>query len=140
MRIVETIKEISQYFQMTRQAGHTRLMKAGFVNFNGDKYVLCLNIDHGTRMGVRKSEIVSLESLDKLRGSNRPLAIDNGALIEIFDQMDLKMDSLVEETQRHKSKYIWTRDELLISQNKVKDMRSHPFKTFFKTIFKLWQH
>ena len=140
MKIEDGLKEIIDYYRTTRQIGHTTLMKVGTNDFNRDKLVLVLGRDHGDSMGIKRSEMVTLDNLQKLRGSNAPLVIDNGVLIEIFDQTYLKVDSLKEETKRHKSNYITTRKELSQSEYKVYNMRSHPFKTFFKTIFGLWQH
>jgi hypothetical protein len=140
MIIENILHELRAYYHGTRQIGHSTLMNVGTNNYNKPKRVLVLNRSHGDTMGLRRSEMVDMGNLERLRGIHVPLVIDNGALLEIFDQTVLKYGELQSETDRQRAQYLNKKHELDISEGKIKEMRSQPFKTFFKTIFKLWRH
>jgi hypothetical protein len=140
MIIEKVLTELATYFRSTRQIGHSTLMNVGTNNYNKPKRVLVLDRSHGDTMGLRRSEMVGMGDLEKLRGIHVPLVIDNGALLEIFDQAVLKYAQLQSEADGQRAQYLNKKYELDISEGKIKEMRSQPFKTFFKTIFKLWRH
>ncbi len=140
MNVRETIKEISAYYQTTRQVGHSTLMQVGTNEFNGDKYVLVINRSHGDTLGIKRSEMISLDSLGKLRGANRPLVIDNGVLIEIFDQTVLKYGDLENDAKKERIKFNLAMKDLTQAKREIRTMRNQPFRTFFKTIFSAWPH
>jgi len=139
MEIKQTLKEISTYYQITRQAGHTTLMEQGTANYPKDKLVLCLNMGHGNTMKLKRSEIVPLDSLERLRGHNTPLAIDNGVLIEIFDQTVLEYAKLEKSAKANRIRYLIASKKLREANLEINKMRNQPFRTFFKSIFGAWQ-
>ncbi len=139
MEIKKTLEAISSYYQTTRQAGHSKLMNVGTNDFNGDKLVLVLDRGHGDKMGLKRSEMVSLGSLDILRGHNKPLVIDNGVLIEIFNQTLLKHVGLENDAKKERIKFRLAMKDLDKARSEIKKMRNQPIRTFFKTIFGTWQ-
>jgi len=140
MDVKDTLDTIRVYFLTTRQAGHSTLMNEGTNNFDGDKLVLVIDRKHGDQMGLKRSEMVSLDSLHKLKGHNTPLAIDNGVLIEIFDQAVLKYVELENEAKKERIKFNLALKDLDKARSEIKKMRDQPIRTFFKTIFGAWQH
>lgn len=140
MNIKDKLDTIRVYFLTSRQAGHSTLMNVGTNNFNGDKLVLVLDKRHGDEMGLKTSEMVSLDSLHKLRGHNAPLVIDNGVLIEIFDQSLLKYIDLENDARKERIKFNLAMKDLDKARTEIKKMRRQPIRTFFKTIFGTWQH
>jgi len=127
------LHELYNYYLINRNVGHTTLMKVGTNDFNREKLVLCVDMKHGRDMGLLRSEIVTLNSLDRLIGNNKPLVMDNYTLIEIFSQTVSTYNRLKEETSK-------AQDEQFKLERQVRSMKSQPFRTFFKTIFGLWQH
>ena len=61
-------------------------MKKGTDNYEGEKFILSFNLKNRNEIGCTSQEIVSLESLSKLIGSSKPIAIDNGAMITILTE------------------------------------------------------
>ena len=80
MEMKRVLEELNAYYQTTRQAGHTTLMKRGTSNYEQRKLVLVHNMSYGRDLNIPKDEIVTLNSLDRLRGHDLPLVIDNGTL------------------------------------------------------------
>ena len=140
MDVKDTLDTIRVYFLTSRQVGHSTLMNVGTNNFDGDKLVLVRDRKHGDKMGLKRSEMVSLDSLHKLKGHNTPLAIDNGVLIEIFDQAVLKYVELENEAKKERIKFNLALKDLDKARSEIKKMRDQPIRTFFKTIFGAWQH
>jgi len=161
MTIKEKIETIIMYMATNRQAGHSTLMRVGTDNFQRDKFILTKNLKQGDQYKCLRSEIVSLGSLGKLRGHDRPLAIDNHALVTIFDQAVSELTEQEEEIKtlkenineitlvdihrlkddlrKEKIKFQLAIKDLKKERLEVKRMRNRPFKTFFKTIFGTWQ-
>lgn len=128
--IGQKLSEIYNYYLITRNVGHTTLMKEGTDNFKKDKLVLCVDVKHGHNMKIKPSEMVTLHSLDRLRSCNKPLVMDNYTLITIFELMLSKYDKLTNDVFNAQEKTFKV-------EKQVSDMKSQPFKTFFRTIFKL---
>ena len=123
--------ELTSYYHTTRQVGHTTLMRQGTDNFEDKKLVLVVNTSHGKDLRIPKDEMVTLNSLVRLRGQHRPLIIDNGALMTIFD------DTLNEVRYfEHEKDVEKIRAGML--QKEINTMRKQPFKTLFKTLWQRW--
>jgi len=131
MEMKRVLEELNAYYQTTRQAGHTTLMKRGTSNYERKKLVLLHNMSYGRDLNIPKDEIVTLNSLDRLRGHDLPLVIDNATLTTIFSKTLVEMDTLVEQREIHRS--------LAYDHEKtINKMRANPFKTLFKTLWRRW--
>jgi len=97
MNIINKIEHLRIYLLTSRGVGHSTLMKVGTNNYRKDKFVLCSEQRVGDSLGLRRSEILSLGSLETLRSHNKPLAIDNSALVQIFTDILLKVKELENE-------------------------------------------
>jgi len=97
MNITHTLEELRAYLIMTRGVGHTHLMKVGTNNFRTDKAVLCLDKSTGMNMGLRNSEVISLNNMTSLRGHPTPLVVDHSALIEIMNKTLVRLSELESE-------------------------------------------
>lgn len=84
------LQELLTYYLATRQCGHTTLMKQGRDNYTGQKLILAADYKSGKELSSDPNkEVISLNSLEKLRGSNKPLAIDNATMtILLQDTLD----------------------------------------------------
>jgi len=80
MKIKEKIQAIRDYFDFTRQVGHTTLMKKGIDNYDKDKLVLTHKKEEYDWLGLKPTEVISWHNLNALKGNKKPLVIDNGIL------------------------------------------------------------
>lgn len=153
--------EISSYMVANRQAGFTHLLRTGTDNYRSDKFIVTENMKQGEMFRCLQSEIVPLSSLERLRGHSRPLVVDNSALIQIFHQASLKLDKQDEEIKQlkrdldkikltnikkletevkyNKIKYNLALKDVIKHKMEIRELKTKPFKTFFKTIFRLWK-
>ena len=84
MKIKEKLEILKHYYDSTRAAGHTTLMKKGINNYEEQKLVLVYNKNHGKELGLNLQEIISWLN-PNLKGHNAPLAIDNAVMHEMLD-------------------------------------------------------
>ena len=131
MDIERVLEELSAYFVSSRQVGHTTLMKRGTSNFEQKKRVIVHNMSYGRDLGVPKNEIVTLNSLERLRGCDLPLAIDNCSLTTIFTKSLERYRQLENDRERMRSL-------AYDHETTINKMRAHPFKTLFKTLWRRW--
>ena len=131
MNIREVLQTLDVYYQTTRQAGYTTLMKRGTSNYERKKLVMVHNMSYGRELRIPNDELVTPNSLDRLRGHDLPLMIDNGALSEIFRASHQEYTRL--EKQRDTMRALAYEHE-----NTINKMRAHPFKTLFKTLWRRW--
>lgn len=137
MGIIRTIKILSNYYQNGRGLGSTTLMKRGTSNYEYDKLILVSTHSSGKSLGFKPHEMVSLNSIDRLRGSDLPLAIDNHTLIDIFDQVSLKLEEQEDRATRAESNAVHERlrrEDLAVE---IKEMKENPFRTLIDS---LWRH
>lgn len=96
---------ILNHFVSTRQVGHTTVMKEG-VNAHPESLVLVHSSDNAKALKLDTSQIVSLNTLERLRGSKKPLVIDNAAMYSLLSETLHYISSLEEhidtEIQRRK--------------------------------------
>jgi hypothetical protein len=136
MKIFDKLLTLHFYYATTRGKGHTALMKEGTKHYQGDKLVLVGKMHEHKNTETLLCETISLDSLDKLRGSNKPLAIDHHTLTTIFDESMTEMLNLSSEIntlRQDKLHYLLKIQEL---KNEINTMKKNPFRTFFKSIFK----
>ena len=140
MDILYVLNQLVSYYASTRGGGHTTLMKEGTNNYVGQKHVLLMDQAHGENTGIPKDERVTLGSLGRLCGTKSPLAVDNFVLSQIFLISSLKLEQHEEVVTKLKREANYERIMKESAVDEIKKMRKHPIKTFFKTIFGLWQH
>lgn len=104
MKTVEKLQEIMTYYEASRQAGHTTLMKQGTDNYKGEKLILVHSLNAGTDLGYNRKELVSWGDLSKLRGNKKPLAIDNGTMWSILRDTIHDISILEEENRDMQAK------------------------------------
>jgi len=136
-------------------------MRVGTNDYVNNIAVLCVDIKHGDQMGLRRSEIVTLRSLDRLRGGDRPLAIDNYTFMEILKLTDLEFlaleneigkekhkhhkaqieaRNLAHDLKREKIKFNLSVEDVKTLKIEMKKIKGQPIRTFLKSIFGLWPH
>lgn len=106
MKQIEKLKELMTYYNVTRQVGHTRLVKEGTEHYEGPKLILVYNMDHGANTFPKsnKDEIISWQNLKSLRGHHRPLAVDNGTMWGILGDSIEEIEKLQEELAEVRAK------------------------------------
>ena len=135
--IKKILRELIVHYSFNRRVGHTTLMKRGTSNFELKKLVLVMSNQMGSDLKIPKSERITLDTLDKLKGTQLPLAIDNATLLYIFSNSIEEFSRLEYENKELHSKYWKEKVELMNKyENEIRWMKKHPFKTFFKSI---WQ-
>ena len=101
MNIKKKLETLLTYYQATRAKGHSTLLKNGTENnAGGEFFILVHKMDCPVYDAYDINEKVSLYNLDKLRGHNKPLAIDNAALLELFSESLMKIEALEEENKK----------------------------------------
>ena len=131
MNIREVLQTIDAYYQTSRQVGHTTLMKRGISNYEHRKLVMVHNMSYGRDLRVRNNELVTPNSLDRLRGNDLPLVIDNGVLSEIFREAFQEYTRLESQRDAHRAM-------AYEFETTINTMRANPFKTLFKTLWRRW--
>lgn len=104
MDIITKLNVLYQYYKLTRGVGHTTLMKKGVENFDKDTLILTPNMNAGEVLGFNKDQIVTWNSLNKLRGHNKPLAIDNGTMMIILEDVIKELQNEKKKTNEKKNK------------------------------------
>jgi hypothetical protein len=100
MKTIEKLNELLAYYYATRQCGHTMLMKEGTEHYDREILVLARDMSAGDNLNLNSKQIVSWSSnLDKLRGQNKPLAIDNGTMMIILRETLLEFELLEDENE-----------------------------------------
>jgi hypothetical protein len=105
MKALNKLKELLTYYEGSRQSGHTTLMRKGTDHYaERKKFVLAFNAAHGDNMGFKVDEVISWQNLSKLRGHNKPLAIDNGSMLMILRDTISEIEVLEEENRALRGK------------------------------------
>ena len=100
MKIKKQLEDLLYYYMATRATGHTTLLKKGTDNYDKPYCVLTHDTQAGDTLGFNQKNLVTLNSLDRLRGSSRPLAIDNGAMTELLISAIMRIENLEEENKK----------------------------------------
>ncbi len=104
MEIKKILEELQQYLSL-RQTGKTSLLKSGIDNYDRNHFVLVPTVEYGNKvLGTTKSKsiqkLVTFVNLNKLKGSNYPLIIDQEANLQIFSMALDKIQHLEMESDR----------------------------------------
>lgn len=96
MKIKEKLEILRDYYDKTRQVGHTTLVKEGTNNYKKPKLILVYKKDEHTYFDVKSDELISWKSLHNqdLLGQNKPLAIDNGVMWLMLDEAIKEINKL----------------------------------------------
>lgn len=100
MKIKEKLELLYTYYFTTRGVGHTELLQEGFRNYKNPKFILARDMSSRSFLKVEPTEIVSWNSLDelnKLRGTRKAMAIDNGTMILILTESINRICELEQE-------------------------------------------
>jgi hypothetical protein len=86
MKIKEILREL-QYYLSIRQTGKTTLLKEGVDNYSKYHWIVVPTIGDGEKLFDRRNklhQLVSLNNLQKLRGTQQAMIIDQEANLQIF--------------------------------------------------------
>lgn len=100
MRLTDKLRRLDTYFACARQVGHTALLRQGFDNWSGDKLILTTNMKEGHKLKCLESQIVTLDSLDRLQGRDWPMLVDNSVLVHLFHSAILELEGLESENKK----------------------------------------
>jgi hypothetical protein len=98
----EKIKLLKNYYELTRKAGHTRLMKQGTKNYEEPFFIITPTMNYNGEMECKPDGVVSWNNLKKLYGSKRPIAFDNSTLGVIFEEITDYIEDLQRENEKLK--------------------------------------
>ena len=86
MNIKQKLEFLKAYYEVTRNVGHSTLMRKGTEKYKRNKLVLAYTKECGFDFGLKPHEIVSWQNLNDLVGHNAPLAIDNVAMFKMLEE------------------------------------------------------
>lgn len=87
-KIKETLEVLLNYYETTRQVGHTTAMMEGAKNTECLVVVYNSQVEKGIKKMFpdSKNKYISIYGVDKLKDCKTPLLIDNSALFELLDE------------------------------------------------------
>lgn len=102
MKIKEKLQALKDYYENTRQVGHTTLLKEGTNNFMDKKFILAYKKEYSDFYGCKPEDIISWCRLnsDSLKGHKRPLAIDNGIMFELLRETLEEIEKLEQSNEK----------------------------------------
>jgi hypothetical protein len=102
MKIKEILREL-QYYLSIRQTGKTTLLKEGVDNYSKYHWIVVPTTTYGEKLFDRRNklhQLVSLNNLQKLRGTQQAMIIDQEANLQIFSMALDKIEKLEDESDR----------------------------------------
>jgi hypothetical protein len=102
MKIKEILREL-QYYLSIRQTGKTTLLKEGVDNYSKYHWIVVPTIAYGEKLFDRRNklhQLVSLNNLQKLRGTQQAMIIDQEANLQIFSMALDEIHRLETESDR----------------------------------------
>jgi hypothetical protein len=102
MKIKEILKEL-QYYLSIHQTGKTTLLKEGVDNYSKYHWIVVPTTTYGEKLFDRRNklhQLVSLNNLQKLRGTQQAMIIDQEANLQIFSMALDKIEKLEDESDR----------------------------------------
>lgn len=98
MKLKEKLNTIYEYYLHNRQVGHTLLLKDGTRNFQKDFFVLAHQQSDHDYLDIKSEQVVSWKSdMSKLKGHQKPIAIDNATLTVMLRDILEELDRLEQE-------------------------------------------
>lgn len=86
MKILEKLELLAHYYESTRRVGHTTLVKQGTDTYDKPFLVLTYNAEGDPFTNVDRKNIISSQNPNRLRGEEKALAIDNGAMLTLLNE------------------------------------------------------
>jgi thymidine kinase len=102
MKIKEILREL-QYYLSIRQTGKTTLLKEGVDNYSKYHWIVVPTIGDGEKLFDRRNklhQLVSLNNLQKVRGTSQAMIIDQEANLQIFSMALDEIQRLEDESDR----------------------------------------
>jgi hypothetical protein len=102
MIIKEILKEL-QYYLSIRQTGKTTLLKKGIDEYPYYHWIVVPTIGYGKRMIIPSNklhQLVSLDTIGKVRGTHQAMIIDQEANLEIFTKSLKEIERLETENDK----------------------------------------
>lgn len=98
MDVKDKVNLLEAHYRFHRGVGNTSLLIEGSRHFSGEHFVLAHNIDTAKRICKETGGTpISLDNLDRLRGTTFPIIIDNSALQFLFHDVSNEMARLRNE-------------------------------------------
>jgi hypothetical protein len=98
--IEERLKELLDYMDTCRQAGSTALLERAVEEHGVDAHVVFITVKAGIDAGFKDRNVVSLNSLTRIRGRGWPMVFDNSALFDIFTLALARIRSLQKQVDQ----------------------------------------
>ena len=102
MNTLEKIRILRDYYDVTRKAGHTTLMKEGTKNYKEDFFIVAPTKNYNGEMECKPEQVVSWNTLKNLYGNKKPLAFDNSMMHLMLNEICEHMQDLENENNRLK--------------------------------------
>jgi hypothetical protein len=102
MKIKEILREL-QYYLSIRQTGKTTLLKEGVDNYSKYHWIVVPTIGYGEKLFDRRNklhQLVTIDTLKKVRGTQQAMIIDQQANLEIFSMSLDAIQRLEDESDR----------------------------------------
>ena len=103
MNILEKLEALQNYYTFTRKSGHTTLMKEG-TKYTKNKFILSYHKKDYRFLECEPEEIIAIDNLNDLRGHDKPMIIDNGAMSMLLEETVQRMQRLEKENKNLKHK------------------------------------
>ena len=100
MKVIEKLRMLRDYFEMTRNVGHTTLMKEGTNNYKRDKLILAPKKEYYSFFECKSSEVISWDNLNALIGHKKPLIIDNGTMWVLLNESLKEITKLEKDSEQ----------------------------------------
>lgn len=100
MNTKDKLRTLHTYYFATRNTGHTQLLKEGIKRFKKDFFVLSDDTRDCLFLEIEPEQTISWKYMEKLKGHQRPIAIDNSAMISLLYDALHEIETLEEENER----------------------------------------
>lgn len=97
--LLDRLEILLSYYKENRQVGHTTLMREGVSHYDKEKLVLTHSLAHSNDLGCKDDEIISWNSIDKLRGHKKPIAIDNATMFLMLSEAISEIEKINKENE-----------------------------------------
>jgi hypothetical protein len=105
MNIKQNLESLYRYYFSTRGVGHTYTMLNGVVS-NPKVKVVTANIAHAKTLGLKREQVITLDNLERLRGTNCPLVFDNYTLMCLLNDAIGEINRLEKNKEEYKNGWL----------------------------------
>lgn len=105
MKLKDKFQMLYAYYDINRRVGHTRLMKEGTKHYENDFILIVPNLGMGKVLLQNDNDrpnvkCLTINSLNNLVGSNKPIIFDNSTLHELFKEAYETLNKFEEVKQK----------------------------------------